>query len=100
MQTDQELVKAFATGTTHLHITTVVMQSENFAVFRIAGHHYWSGVGQPWAYAPTEYVLIQKGLHGSDHRVRGKRWETRMTKAFRAELTKALEEAEKIGPTA
>jgi N-acetylmuramoyl-L-alanine amidase CwlA len=90
----KKLINDFAGGTTHEHLTTIVTTSRNYAVFRIAGHHYWSGNFCPWRYAGTEYVLIRKGEHGA---ARGRRWNGRLTKAVRAEIEKALRDVEGEG---
>jgi len=58
--TDQELIRAYASGTTDLDRAKIVMQSENFVVFKVPGHTEWSGVGMRSYYASST-VLIRKG---------------------------------------
>lgn len=28
-------------------------------VIRVAGHKYWSAIGQPWSYAPAQFIVYQ-----------------------------------------
>jgi hypothetical protein len=91
MKTDQELIDAFARGTTDHGITKVVMRGEHFVIFRIPGHTYWSSVMKPSAYARSTHVLIRQG----EWWMRGKiikEWEGRVSKKV---LKAALDEIER-----
>jgi hypothetical protein len=91
----QGLIDAWASGTTHHHITSVFAQSKNFVVFRVEGHKYWSGLGQPFAYAPVTYVLVPKGIDG--WRAPRREWEGRLTKAKEREIREVLQASEDAG---
>jgi hypothetical protein len=93
--TDGELVRTWAGGTTHEHITSVYAQTKSFVVFRIEGRKYWRGLGQPWAYAPITYALSPKGVDGWNCPRR--EWEGKLTKAKAAEIAKALQASEDAG---
>jgi hypothetical protein len=89
--TDQELIRAYASGTTDLDRAKIVMQSENFIVFKVPGHTDWAGVGMRDYYA-THTVLIRKGewcLNG-DRR----EWYGRISKKV---LKEALDKAQQTG---
>ena len=88
--TDTELIDAFARGTTDQHITSVVMKSKRFVIFKIPGHTYWSSIMEPSAYAPVQHVLIRQGEWWLRSTTR-KEWEGRVSKKV---LAQALEEAE------
>ena len=38
-----------------------IYEGRRFAVVRIPGHSFWSGIGVPRGYAKTSYRLIEKG---------------------------------------
>ena len=91
--TDQELIYAFARGTTAHHHTKVVMRGKRFVIFHIPGHKYWSSMMVPSAYAPSQHILIPQGVWMlSCTPCFKKEWEGRVSKK---ELQQALEEAEK-----
>jgi hypothetical protein len=89
--TDQELIDAYAHGTTDLYRVKIVMQSTNFIVFRTPGHTDWAGVGSR-AYYASHTVLTKKGewcLNGDRTEWYGK--------VKKATLKAALDKAEKAG---
>ncbi len=88
--TDTELIDAFARGTTDHHITSVVMKSKRFVIFRIPGHTYWADMMNPSAYARSQYILMRQGEWILRYTFR-KEWEGRVSKKV---LAQALEEAE------
>lgn len=97
IMTHEELIEHFAGGTTHVPLTSVIMESEKFVVFCIKGHHYWSGLGQPWAYAPVRHVLIAKSKGTAWSNPPRREWEGRITKSRLAEIKEILERSEEAG---
>ena len=93
--TEQELIHAYAHGTTELHRIKIVMQSERFIVFRVPGHTDWSGVGMRDYYA-SHTVLARKGVWCLAHEAEHTEWYGRVSKKT---LKEALESAEKRGKT-
>ena len=90
-KTDEELVDEYMHGTVEKQYTSVVARGKRFVIFKTRGHHYWSDIMNPSAYAPVEHVLIRQG----EWCLRGKKikeWEGRVSKKV---LLAALEEAEK-----
>ncbi len=88
---DREIIRSYAGGTTDLDRTKIVMQSENFVVFKTPGHTDWSGVGMRDYYA-SHTCLIRKGewcLNG-DRR----EWYGRISKKV---LQEALDKAQASG---
>jgi hypothetical protein len=57
---DDKLLYDYGHGTTDYGRTKVVMQSQDFVVFRTPGRSDWSGVGSR-SYYPSHTVLIRKG---------------------------------------
>ena|SRR5271154_3727722 len=97
METDQELIDAFATGIEEKKYTTVAMQGKRFVIFRVAGHKSWSGVGRPWEYAATQYIIIRKGefwlAHGEQD---WHMWQGRVSKLELAEALRLSEQHNKV----
>lgn len=89
-KTDQELIDAFSRGTTEHRITSVVMRSDHFVIFRIPGHKYWSSLMEPSAYARSQHILMRQGEWMFRYTYK-KEWEGRVSKRVLAE---ALKEAE------
>jgi len=58
--TDQEILRAYGSGTTDLNRNVIVMQSDDFVVIRTPGRADWSGVGSR-DYYPSHTSLIRKG---------------------------------------
>jgi hypothetical protein len=96
--TDEELIGKYAGGTEEQRYTTIYAQSENFVVFKVAGHKYWSSIMEPSKYTSVQYVLIHKG----EHSLRGERreWEGKLTKARKQEIADALRRSELSGKVA
>ena len=87
-KTDQELIDAFAIGTTSQRFTKVVLRSKNFVVFRIPGRNFMNG--QTSQYGRSSHYLKKHG----DWIFRGENygeWEGRVSKKV---LQSAIEEAE------
>ncbi len=36
-----------------------IHREKHLLVVHQAGHQYWSGTGQPWQYAPAEYIVFR-----------------------------------------
>jgi hypothetical protein len=87
-KTDQELVDAFSNGIAERAHTTVHSQLGDFVIFKIAGHKAWSGVGCPWEYVQTQYVLIRKGDWWMGQRTVKREWQGRVKAADLKEALK------------
>jgi|SRR5208282_5799124 len=94
--TDQELLRAYGSGTTDCSRNKIVMQSKDFVVMRTPGHADWSGVGSR-DYYPVHTVLIRKGVWC----LRGEReeWYGRVSKKVLKERLEAVQQAGTIKHT-
>jgi hypothetical protein len=91
LKTDADLIDAFASGIYEREYTSVFAQSTNFVVFKVKGHSSWSGVGCPWQYAKTQYILRRKGDWWMSDRPE-RRWEGRVKPSVLKEALRRSEE--------
>jgi hypothetical protein len=89
-KTDDELIWMFAHGIEEKHYTSVVMQSPNYVIFKIAGHKAWACVACPFQYVKAQYVLIRKGDWMMSDKPQ-RRWEGRVAKAMLKEAIRRSE---------
>src|SRR5271163_1888316 len=90
-KSDAELIDAFASGIEERNHTSVAGQSENFVVFKIAGHNAWASVGHQ-AYVKAQYILIRKGQWWMTDKPK-REWQGRLAPAM---LKEALRRSEML----